>query len=83
MGRDRAVSKHGKFGERGLHGYGPADGGWICEVCGEERPDDAISVLTMPGIVPTMRIKVRFCNDRPDCALAAPHCNLATTWGPG
>jgi hypothetical protein len=46
---------------------------WTCHICGEERPDEKISVRTAdlsgehnfpPG---TMKQNVRYCNDRPAC----------------
>ena len=45
-------------------------GTWICHVCGRERPDDKISVLstqkTLGGTVPITQ-NVRYCNDRQEC----------------
>jgi hypothetical protein len=49
---------------------------WTCMVCGDERPDAAISVAHRPlrGLedrFPDARVNVRYCNDRPTCAAAA------------
>jgi len=38
---------------------------WKCHICGEERPDDKISVLSKPYIIGVQNI--RYCNDRPAC----------------
>jgi hypothetical protein len=42
---------------------------WTCHICGDERPDAAISVRSheseMHGIKWTQNI--RYCNDRPEC----------------
>jgi len=43
---------------------------WKCHICGEERPDDKISVHTSPLICRGQSIgdqNVRYCNDKPDC----------------
>lgn len=45
---------------------------WKCHVCGEERPDDKISVLSKPLIINGQVVKggqqnIRYCNDRPAC----------------
>lgn len=45
---------------------------WTCMVCGDERPDAAISVakrdLSNDGqIVPGATFNLRYCNDRADC----------------
>lgn len=47
---------------------------WTCLVCGDERPDDLISVYTteVPFAGVTMKINVRYCNDRPACLEGAP-----------
>lgn len=46
---------------------------WRCHLCGEERPDDKISVHTherkMGGLL--MKENVRYCNDREECSQAA------------
>lgn len=51
---------------------------WTCRVCGRLRPDAAIEVYTEdvservrlpPG---TVRINVRYCNDREACRTGAP-----------
>jgi hypothetical protein len=42
---------------------------WTCHVCGEERPDEKISVYSKQvrngGI--EFRQNVRYCNDKPEC----------------
>lgn len=46
---------------------------WTCHVCGEERPDEKISVYSRDHVrngVP-IRENVRYCNDRPECAEGA------------
>jgi len=44
---------------------------WRCHVCGKQRPDDKISVLSKPITLPDGRIigqqNVRYCNDNPSC----------------
>ena len=45
---------------------------WKCHVCGEERPDDKISVLSKPIIINGQVVSggqqnIRYCNDRPAC----------------
>lgn len=46
---------------------------WTCHVCGDERPDSRISVLTkplnFPGVVAEQNI--RYCNDRETCRAGA------------
>ena len=49
---------------------------WTCHVCGDERPDDKISVAsaTFPigrGIDASGTVNRRYCNDRPACAAKA------------
>ena len=47
---------------------------WTCYFCGESRPEDRISVKTRPlihgGKVQGEQTQ-RFCNDKPECRLAA------------
>lgn len=42
---------------------------WVCHICGKERPDDKISVLSKTvnthGVEATQN--VRYCNDRSEC----------------
>jgi len=45
---------------------------WKCHICGEERPNGKISVLTKPliingQVVPGAGQNIRYCNDRPAC----------------
>lgn len=43
---------------------------WKCQICGEVRPDDKISVLSKP-IMNEGRVvgsqNIRYCNDRAEC----------------
>lgn len=43
---------------------------WTCHICGRERPDDKISVLTKPLIMGGKVVgeqNIRYCNDSPEC----------------
>ncbi len=43
---------------------------WKCHICGEERPDASISVLTKPLVINGMQCgnqNIRYCNDNPAC----------------
>lgn len=43
---------------------------WSCHICGRERPDAKISVLTKPLIIKGQIVgeqNIRYCNDNPDC----------------
>ena len=45
---------------------------WKCHICGEERPNEKISVLSKPlvingQVVPDGQQNIRYCNDRPGC----------------
>lgn len=44
---------------------------WKCHICGEERPDDKISVHTKPLMVvngePFGQQNIRYCNDKRAC----------------
>jgi len=43
---------------------------WKCHICGEERPNGKISVLTKPLIINGKACgeqNIRYCNDRPTC----------------
>jgi len=56
--------------------FGPLT--WKCHICGEERPDEKISVYSTTQEIPgthggTMTVNVRYCNDKPACIEAAPH----------
>lgn len=50
---------------------------WTCHICGEERPDAIISVLSFPmkdsdgKINKHATINVRYCNDKPKCLAGA------------
>ncbi len=41
---------------------------WRCAICGEERPDNKIEVLTYPlkGL-PGAERNLKYCNDKEDC----------------
>jgi len=48
---------------------------WKCHVCGDERPDAKISVLTKPLVVNGVVFgeqNIRYCNDRLACIEGAP-----------
>ena len=42
---------------------------WTCHVCGDERPDEKISVRKKKGYLGEVRVteNVRYCNDRMAC----------------
>lgn len=43
---------------------------WTCHICGEERPDDKISVKTKPLIKNGHQLgeqNIRYCNDKEKC----------------
>ena len=45
---------------------------WKCHICGEERPDNKMSVLSKPliikgQVIPGSGQNIRHCNDRPAC----------------
>lgn len=43
---------------------------WKCHICGKERPDDKISVVSRPIVANGQVIgqqNVRYCNDNADC----------------
>lgn len=42
---------------------------WTCHVCGDERPDDKISVYSQTTTTNGIEVKqnVRYCNDRQSC----------------
>lgn len=50
---------------------------WVCHICGRERPDELISVLThdrsaeLGWPAGTWKENVRYCNDNPDCRIGA------------
>ena len=46
---------------------------WRCHVCGEERPDDKISVFKKKIKIGNAegQQNVRYCNDRPGCTKGA------------
>ena len=51
---------------------------WKCHICGEDRPDQFISVFTTDISAKfrlphgTIEQNIRFCNDRPQCQQKAP-----------
>lgn len=55
---------------------------WFCHVCGEDRPDARVSVVThdvsqwLPRPLPpgSWKVNVRYCNDRADCEAGARAC---------
>ena len=43
---------------------------WKCHICGEDRPDDKISIRTSPLIINGREMgsqNIRYCNDNNDC----------------
>ena len=49
---------------------------WKCHICGDERPDENISVLTKPLVINGVPLlggvqNIRYCNDRPECLKGA------------
>ena len=47
---------------------------WKCHICGEERPDDKISVFKKPLMFNGQELgeqNIRYCNDKPDCLTKA------------
>jgi len=43
---------------------------WKCHVCGEDRPDSKISVLTKPLFIQGRNVgeqNIRYCNDKDEC----------------
>jgi len=47
---------------------------WRCHVCGDERPDERISVFSRKKEMPSgmvLKENVRYCNDRPACEVGA------------
>jgi len=41
---------------------------WKCEICGKERPDNKISVITYKlKNFPKAERNLKYCNDNPDC----------------
>jgi len=47
---------------------------WTCHVCGDERPDEFISVAKHKHLYPNgfeIQNNVRYCNDRKACRVAA------------
>ena len=55
---------------------------WTCEICGETRPDQFISVFITDisvdhGLKPGIMFQnIKYCNDRPACSDAAPTFRL-------
>lgn len=45
---------------------------WYCGICGERRPDEAISVWSYPSKgLPGATVNLKYCNDKPECHRAA------------
>lgn len=46
-----------------------SDLGWTCHVCGDERPDQFVSVRSRPFAIGEVigHENIRYCNDRPAC----------------
>jgi len=61
---------------------------WKCHICGEERPDDKISVLTKPLVINGVPISggqenIRYCNDKPACVEGAKEFSFFKEGGNG
>ncbi len=57
---------------------------WKCHVCGEERPDAKISVLTKPLVINGMACgeqNIRYCNDREKCIEGSQHKDFFSNKG--
>ena len=57
---------------------------WKCHICGEERPDDKISVLSKPLIINGQAVSggqqnIRYCNDRTACIEGAEEFSFFKT----
>lgn len=58
---------------------------WKCHVCGDERPDEKISVLTRDKSgefgfpLATIMENVRYCNDRKECIEGAKNVEFIKT----
>ena len=53
---------------------------WKCHVCGEDRPDNKISVLTKPLFIQGRNIgeqNIRYCNDKDECKEKAKTVSFA------
>ncbi len=49
---------------------------WECHVCGEERPDAQISVLSKPLVIEGREcgtLNIRYCNDKAECIEGVKH----------
>jgi len=45
---------------------------WTCHICGKERPDEKIGVVTgQLRMVPNAEINIRYCNDNLACETEA------------
>ena len=45
---------------------------WMCDMCGKERPDEDIGVITYPLINLKGAVRnLKYCNDRESCHVAA------------
>jgi len=57
---------------------------WKCHICGEERPDDKISVLSKQLVI-NNRVcgeqNIRYCNDRPACIEGAKSYSFSKEGG--
>ncbi len=49
---------------------------WRCDICGKERDDTYVSVITKPLIIDDVGVvgvteNIKYCNDNPDCTQKA------------
>lgn len=52
---------------------------WRCNVCGDERPDDKISVFAKKTVLDNgieCQLNIRYCNDRQACIDGAPNLDF-------
>ncbi|MBA7608335.1 hypothetical protein ES703_15512 [subsurface metagenome] len=64
---------------------------WKCHICGDERPDERISVLSKPLIINGQPLiingkvcgweNIRYCNDRPACIEGAKEFSFSKASG--
>jgi hypothetical protein len=47
-----------------------------CHICGYERPDDKISVLSKPTSMDGVTQNIRYCKDKPGCVEEAKTFDL-------
>lgn len=61
-------------GQKEVNNMVTAFDNWKCHICGEERPNDKISVLTKPLVINGQVCgdqNIRYCNDKQACIKGA------------